>query len=154
MYYRRLYYITVYEGDRIHMCKKRIKFAVTLITCITILYLQWGREADVRSSTALAAGNYQEEHVNFVLNRLFVMDVEKCAEELVEKCRKNDFQSIQFSYDYRKPNALYGTVYRSDYALKTQNPLFQFQYIAPKNRSGRYNMIDHPEIFVLQICDY
>lgn len=46
----------------------------------------------MRSNTAFAAGNYQEEHVNFVLNRLFVVDAKKCAEDLVEKCRKNDFQ--------------------------------------------------------------
>lgn len=134
------------------MCKKRILFTAALAACIlTVLYLQWGREADVRSSTALAAENYQEEHVSFVLNRLVVMDKETCAEELVERCRENDFRSIQFSYDDQKPNALYGTVYRTDYDLTHQRPFFQFQYIQ-KTGSCRYNIIDHPENFVLQIC--
>ena len=71
--------------------------------------------------------NFQEEHVTFTLNRLIITDKEKCAEEIIKKCRENDFTSILFSYDVAKPNALYGTVYRSRRTQKTTWPHTEMQ---------------------------
>ena len=72
-----------------------------------VSYLQWGREIDVAGSMGTSSENFHEEHVTFTLNRLIITDKEKCAEEIIKKCRENDFASTLFSYDVAKPNALY-----------------------------------------------
>ena len=95
--------------------------------------------------------NFHEEHVTFTLNRLIITDKEKCAEEIIKKCRENDFASTLFSYDVAKPNALYGTVYRSRFSMKGQKPLFHFRYTQTADTLGSYNIVDDPEAFTLVI---
>lgn len=85
------------------------------------------------------------------LNRLIITDKEKCAEEIIKKCRENDFASTLFSYDVAKPNALYGTVYRSRFSMKGQKPLFHFRYTQTADTLGSYNIVDDPEAFTLVI---
>ena len=107
------------------MCKKRkiITITVLFVLGVAVSYLQWGREIDVVGSMGTSSENFHEEHVTFTLNRLIITDKEKCAEEIIKKCRENDFASTLFSYDVAKPNALYGTVYRSRFSMKGQKPL-------------------------------
>ena len=82
---------------------------------------------------------------------LIITDKEKCAEEIIKKCRENDFASTLFSYDVAKPNALYGTVYRSRFSMKGQKPLFHFRYTQTADTLGSYNIVDDPEAFTLVI---
>ena len=135
------------------MCKKR-KFIITLSVVLlagVLSYLQWGREIDVVGSMGTSSENFHEEHVTFTLNRLIITDKEKCAEEIIKKCRENDFASTLFSYDVAKPNALYGTVYRSRFSMKGQKPLFHFRYTQTADTLGSYNIVDDPEAFTLVI---
>lgn len=135
------------------MCKKRkiITITVLFVLALVVSYLQWGREIDVAGSIGTSSENFHEEHVTFMLNRLIITDKEKCAEEIIKKCRENDFTSILFSYDVAKPNALYGTVYRSSLSMKGQKPLFHFQYTQIADTLGSYNIVDDPEAFTLVI---
>lgn len=135
------------------MCKKRkiiITLSVVLLAGI-IFYLQWGREADVFSTFSDSAENYCEEHITFTLNRLVVGDKERRAKELVKTYRENGFRSVLFSHDLEKPNALYGTVYRSSVGMKYQEPVFTFRYTQKEGTLGEYNLIDSPEKFTLVI---
>ena len=77
------------------MCKKRkiITISVLFVLALTVSYLQWGREIDVAGSMRTSSENFHEEHVTFTLNRLVITDKEKCAEEIIKKCRENDFAS-------------------------------------------------------------
>ena len=127
------------------MCKKRkiITITVLFVLALAVSYLQWGREIDVAGSMRTSSENFHEEHVTFTLNRLIITDKEKCAE--------NDFTSILFSYDVAKPNALYGTVYRSRFSMKGQKPLFHFRYTQTADTLGSYNIVDDPEAFTLVI---
>lgn len=118
---------------------------------VAVSYLQWGREIDVVGSMGTSSENFHEEHVTFTLNRLIITDKEKCAEEIIKKCRENDFASTLFSYDVAKPNALYGTVYRSCFSMKGQKPLFHFRYTQTADTLGSYNIVDDPEAFTLVI---
>lgn len=118
---------------------------------VVVSYLQWGREIDVAGSMGTSSENFHEEHVTFTLNRLIITDKEKCAEEIIKKCRENDFASTLFSYDVAKPNALYGTVYRSRFSMKGQKPLFRFRYTQTADTLGSYNIVDDPEAFTLVI---
>ena len=102
-------------------------------------------------SMGTSSENFHEEHVTFTLNRLIITDKEKCAEEIIKKCRENDFASTLFSYDVAKPNALYGTVYRSRFSMKGQKPLFHFRYTQTADTLGSYNIVDDPEAFTLVI---
>ena len=77
--------------------------------------------------------------------------IEKCAEEIIKKCRENDFASTLFSYDVAKPNALYGTVYRSRFSMKGHKPLFHFRYTQTADTLGSYNIVDDPEAITLVI---
>ena len=78
------------------MCKKRkiITITVLFVLGVAVSYLQWGREIDVVGSMGTSSENFHEEHVTFTLNRLIITDKEKCAEEIIKKCRENDFASI------------------------------------------------------------
>ena len=135
------------------MCKKRkiITITVLFVLGVAVSYLQWGREIDVVGSMGTSSENFHEEHVTFTLNRLIITDKEKCAEEIIKKCRENDFASTLFSYDVAKPNALYGTVYRSRFSMKGQKPLFHFRYTQTADTLGSYNIVDDPEAFTLVI---
>lgn len=77
---------------------------------VAVSYLQWGREIDVVGSMGTSSENFHEEHVTFTLNRLIITDKEKCAEEIIKKCRENDFASTLFSYDVAKPKSFAGVV--------------------------------------------
>lgn len=87
------------------MCKKRkiITITVLFVLGVVVSYLQWGREIDVAGNMGTSSENFHEEHVTFTLNRLIITDKEKCAEEIIKKCRENDFASTLFSYDVAKP---------------------------------------------------
>ena len=95
--------------------------------------------------------NCCEEHITFTLNRLVVGDKERRADELIQAYRENGFRSVLFSHDLEKPNALYGTVYRSSVGMKYQEPVFTFRYIQKEGTLGAYNLIDNPEKFTLVI---
>ena len=95
--------------------------------------------------------NYCDEHITFTLNRLVVGDKERRADELIQTYRENGFRSVLFSHDLEKPNALYGTVYRSSVGVKYQEPVFTFRYIQKEGNLGAYNLIDSPEKFTLVI---
>ena len=116
------------------MCKKR-KFIITLSVVLlagVLSYLQWGRDADVFSTFSDSSKNC-------------------CADELIQAYRENGFRSVLFSHDLEKPNALYGTVYRSSVGMKYQEPVFTFRYIQKEGTLGAYNLIDNPEKFTLVI---
>ena len=135
------------------MCKKR-KFIITLSVVLlagVLSYLQWGRDADVFSTFSDSSKNCCEEHITFTLNRLVVGDKERRADELLQAYRENGFRSVLFSHDLEKPNALYGTVYRSSVGMKYQEPVFTFRYIQKEGTLGAYNLIDNPEKFTLVI---
>lgn len=154
MYYHTLYYNTALGKDNIIMHKRRKKLVVTTLLFLFIgvaSYLQWGRETDVYSNISNTSKNYHEEHITFTLNQLFVADKEKCAEEIIKKCRDNDFPSVLFSYDMSKPNALYGTVYLSSFGVQWQKPVFTFRYVKKADKLGSYNIVDNPEAFTLTI---
>ena len=76
------------------------------------LYLQYGRDVKVISTMNTASGNFYEMDLTVAANRLFIMDQEKFAEELIDRCIANDFHEVEFSYDVMGyPNRLWVKVY-------------------------------------------
>lgn len=134
--------------------KRIIRGAGTVIIIVSVfvlIYLQNGRSMSVYNSYSMSAANCHEENLIVVANKLFIPDNERCAKEIVQKCRENDFDNILFSYDYAVPNALYVTVYCSEWAVKHGSPAFEMSYTQPKEDNYRFNIVDDPQHFRLEI---
>lgn len=125
------------------------------IVCITIIllccYLQFGRKMEVYNCTSFIAENYCEEHLNVVVNRLIVPDERKVAEEIIEHCRKNDFNNVIFSYDVAYPNKMKVSVYLSKWNARNGKAVFSFVYDTERGEIEEYNFIENPEKFVVEI---
>lgn len=135
-----------------HRKRKIIIILSAVLLAGAVCYLQWGRKADICNTFTSSSENYCEEHITFTLNRLVVGDKEQCADELLKTYRENGFRSVLFNHDSEKPNALYGTVYRSSVGMRYQEPVFTFRYAQKKGNLGAYNLIDNPEKFALVIA--
>ena len=131
-------------------CIMGVVIGVVVIMGSCCGYLQYGRDMDVYSSFGTTSGNYYEECLNVVANKLYVPDQEACAERIVERCRKNNFKSVRFSYDLAIPNALYVKVYSSKRKAENGDPMFSFSYLSG-NSSETYNIVNNPEEFMLEI---
>ncbi len=125
--------------------KKKIVTVLLLVVFIIFLYLQWGRIMDVVNSFSTSSTNYHEENIVVVANKLYISNKEKFAEKIVNNCIENNFKSIFFDYKTMKPNALYVTVYSSEFTRGLSMPAFTFSYTSDKNQIGLYNIIDDSE---------
>lgn len=130
--------------------KIRKVFIILMILLLILLYLQYGRDMDVYNSYVFSVGNYNEQQLKVVINRLWVNDNSKCANDILQRCKANSFKSIDFCYDSYIPNELYVDVYLSDIYVKIGHPLFSFSYL-PENAKSEYNFLDDSEKYVLKI---
>ena len=129
--------------------KKRI-VAMAVIICIIIgfLYLQYGRDVTVTSSMNFSSGNYYEMDFTVVANKLFIIDKQRFAEEMIERCIDNDFHDIKFSYDMMGyPNRLQINVYLNVFSKSH----FTILYITELENGMDYNIKDNPDKFVISI---
>lgn len=135
--------------------KKRIVLmAGTMLIVLGFLwccYLQNSREMEVYNSSSITAKDYHKERLTVVANKLYIVNREACAEEIFQKCRKNRFQNIKFSYDYAMPNELHVDVYLSEKDAKRGNSVFSFSYVQTMGDWGEYNIVQNPEMFNIKI---
>ena len=117
--------------------RKGCLIAIIIIMGSFLGYLQYGRDMDVCSSLGISSDNYYEERLTVVTNKLYISDQKTCAEKIIERCKKNNFKSVRFSYDQSIPNALYVDVYSSSYL--------------PEQGNGAYNIINDPDKYMLEI---
>ena len=69
---------------------------------------------DVYNSYVFSVGDYHEQQLKVVINKIWVNDNRKCANDILQRCKANSFKSIDFCYDSYIPNELYVDVYLSD----------------------------------------
>ena len=130
--------------------KIRKVFIILMILIIILLYLQFGRDMDVYNSYVFSVGDYHEQQLKVVINKIWVNDNRKCANDILQRCKANSFKSIDFCYDSYIPNELYVDVYLSDIYIKIGHPLFSFSYL-PEDAKSEYNFLDDSEKYVLKI---
>ncbi|GAA6493686.1 hypothetical protein K280104A7_32500 [Candidatus Bariatricus faecipullorum] len=96
--------------------KKRNGIWVLLIGIIlSLAYLQFGRDVRVVSSMINSSDHYYEQKLTIVANKLFILDKDKFAEEMIERCIDNDFHEMKFSYDLLgSPDKIEITVYLNE----------------------------------------
>lgn len=129
--------------------KRRI-VAMAVIICMTIgfLYLQYGRDVNVTSSMNLSSDNYYEMELTVVANKLFIIDKQRFAEEMIERCIDNNFHDIKFSYDMMGyPNRLQINVYLNEFSKSH----FTILYMTESENGMDYNIKDNPDKFVISI---
>lgn len=80
--------------------KKRNWTWVILVGIVLLLaYLQFGRDVRVISSMLMSSDQYYEQKLTIVANKLFILDKDKFAEEMIERYIDNDFREMRFLYD-------------------------------------------------------
>lgn len=129
---------------------KRFGIILFIIFLAVGFYLQYGRDIDVYNSYVFSVGNRNEQTLKVVVNKLWIKDKRKYANEILEKCKTNSFKSIDFCYDSYIPDELYVDVYLSNIAVRKGNPIFSFSYL-PEDRNMEYNFIDDSTKCVLNI---
>lgn len=104
--------------------------ATMLIISSTILcyYLQYGRSMEIYSSYVTEAENHYERSLIVIANKVYIPDVESCADEIKEKCRNNDFENMIFTQDYSVPGSFHVTVYHSKWDVKKGKPAFKVTF--------------------------
>ena len=124
--------------------KRRIVAMAVIICMITgFLYLQYGRDVKVTSSMNFSSGNYYEMEFTVVANKLFIIDKQRFAEEMIERCI-----DIKFSYDMMGyPNRLQINVYLNEFSKSH----FTILYMTESENGMDYNIKDNPDKFMISI---
>lgn len=106
------------------------------------------------SSTIESFKNGYVQDVSIVSHRIFILDKEKFAREVIQMIIDNSLKGILFSYDVNGyPNGLYITVYLNESSCRSGNSSFKISYTQNIQNGFRYNIKDDPEKFVLKIIE-
>ena len=115
---------------------------------IGFLYLQYDRNVKVTSSMNFSSGNYYEMEFTVVANKLYIIDKQRFAEEMIDRCIDNNFYDIKFSYDMMGyPNRLQINVYLNEFSKSH----FTILYMTESENGMDYNIKDNPDKFVISI---
>jgi len=139
------------------MMRKRLIIGIAVVMTIVCgilwyYYSQNSGKMDVYNTHEMIFGNYHEENITVVVNKVRIKDIQVCAEEIVEKCRNSDYKSVLFSYDKSIPNELHATVFLNERDVKKGKVLFSFSY-EQEEANSEYNIVEHPEKFKLKISE-
>lgn len=129
---------------------KKCRVAIISVFCLIvgILYLQFGRDVKVVSSMNSSSGDYYEMNLTVVANRLFIIDKERFAEDLIHRCIANTFHEIKFSYDIMGfPDRLTVKVYLNEISKR----YFTICYNPKMGNRHNRNIKDHLDKFEIYI---
>lgn len=123
--------------------------ALVFISVIAaFLYLQYGRDVKVETSIQSCSSDFYEQRVTVIANKIFILDEEKFAKKLVERCRVNTFHEVLFSYDIAGyPNKIYISVYLNEWSWKLGKNHFTVLYETDARNNHTYNVKDDSKVF-------
>ena len=80
---------------------RKVKIILPILFLFTgiLLYLQFGRDVEVISTTSTTSDQFYEQGMTVVANKLIIPDKVAFAENLLDRTRRNDFKEVLFSYD-------------------------------------------------------
>lgn len=131
----------------------RKRFAVVTIILViftALIYLQYGRDIKVINSNLSLSGEFCEQRLTIVANKIFITNKEQFAEEITEQIISNSFQDMLFSYDIADyPNKIEIILYTN----KLSQRLFKrnFTIFFESDADYNYNIKDNPEYFRIRI---
>lgn len=110
---------------------KKYRIVILFVLCLVagFLYLQFGRDVNVVSSMNSSSEDYYEMDLTIVANRLIIIDKNKFAENLKNRCMENNFREIKFSYDLLgHPDQIKIKVYTNELSKKICGESFTVRY--------------------------
>lgn len=126
------------------MRKRFVVVAVFLVLFAILIYLQYGRDVSVVNSNVSLSGEFYEQRLTIVANKIFITDKKQFAEEMIERTIDNSFRDMMFSYDIAGyPNRIEISVYTNELSRK----LFEKNFIVffESNMDYNYNVKHNPE---------
>lgn len=98
----------------------KLKYLILLVVIIFLIlcYLQYGREMEVLHTRITREEKEYTEYVDIVANRLFVVDKNQFAKEVIDTFVDNAFNNVKFSFDLGYPTELYIDVYMNNWSDK------------------------------------
>ncbi len=132
------------------MRKRFVVVAVFLVLFAILIYLQYGRDVSVVNSNLSLSGEFCEQRLTIVANKIFITDKMQFAEEMIERTIDNSFRDMMFSYDIAGyPNRIEISVYTNELSRK----LFEKNFIVffESDMDYNYNVKDDPEYFRIRI---
>lgn len=120
-----------------------------ILIVFVIGYLQWGRDVKVCDSCIRKNEDYCSEDITIIANKIWIINKEKFANDMVQKSIDNSFKEVKFSYDLRQPNELCITVYTNNRRYWLGESDFIVGFTQAEN--GQYNILDNPEKFIMSI---
>lgn len=134
--------------------KKILRMVVLILSILILFYLQFGRDVSAKATTVMSFNNGYVENIDIVANKLFILDKEKFAEKMVQKCKDNNFTGILFSYDIRGyPSELNLSIYNNELARRYGIRAFQVEYKQFAGEEHEYNIKDNPDKFKMIITE-
>lgn len=134
--------------------KKVFRIFALLLSTLILFYLQYGRDVSVKTNTVMSFNKGYIEYIDIVANKLIILDEEKFAKNMVQKCNDNSFEDILFSYDIRGyPSELHLTIYKNELERRYGMIAFQVEYKQFTGEGHEYNMRDNPDKFKMIITE-
>ena len=99
-----------------------------ILICIIALlgYLQYGREEQAVNTMVSTSDTFYKQEFDVIANKLFNLDKEKYAEELIEKAVENKYRNVRFSYDITGyPNEIVISVYSNEWSYEHNQRMYQ-----------------------------
>ena len=112
-----------------------------LICIITLLgYLQYGREEKVVNTMVRTSDTFCKQEFSVLANKLFVLDKEKYADNLIDKAINNKYKNVRFSYDISgDPNEMKISVYKDNWHYMYNKCMFQVLYSIDDEKKDLYD---------------
>lgn len=115
--------------------KKRSKSflkGVILLLFLSLLYLQYGRDVTLCSSTTSICDNSYSVHLVIIANKIKITDTTKLSQRLIKSYFANDFKEIKFRNDRKGyPDKLHMTVYTNKMDKRYRRKALLFTYTFP-----------------------
>ncbi|MFR8181210.1 MAG: hypothetical protein ACLU80_16450 [Dorea sp.] len=106
-----------------------------ILICIIALlgYLQYGREEQAVNTMVSTSDTFYKQEFDVIANKLFNLDKEKYAEELIAKAVENKYRNVRFSYDITGyPNEIVISVYSNEWSYEHNQRMYQIIYSSDK----------------------
>ena len=123
--------------------RKRYIIMKILICIIALLgYLQYGREEQAVNTMVSTSDTFYKQEFDVIANKLFNLDKEKYAEELIAKAVENKYRNVRFSYDI--------TGYSNEWSYEHNQRMYQIIYSSDNDSNNVKNNADK---FKIQIYE-
>lgn len=100
------------------------------------LFLQFGQDVKVNSTTRYSHEGGSEEHLVVTANKLYIINKKKFAKEMLQRRMEDSFKDVMFMGNYSDKIEI--EVYLNDWTWRTGKRVFRVVY--EREDSGKYKL--------------